>query len=109
MAEGKSGVVEKADKSRQWRTLGGLVSMMVGAVCLVASIPGQAGAEPGAPPGNNGTVKIDGIATDPGWAGIAAVKANQIVPLDDDIASRWGPRVVDLVRQITDAVAKVPA
>ena len=34
--------------------------MLVGAVCLVASIPGQAGAQAGGPPGNNGTVKIDG-------------------------------------------------
>ena len=52
--------MERADKNRQWRALGGLVSMLVGAVCLVASIPGQAGAQPGGPPGNNGTVKIDG-------------------------------------------------
>jgi LPXTG-motif cell wall-anchored protein len=52
--------METADKSRQRRALGGLVSMLVGAVCLVASIPGQAGAQAGGPPGNNGTVKIDG-------------------------------------------------
>jgi len=44
-----------------------------------------------------------------GWAGLTAVKNNQVVPLDDDVASRWGPRVVDLVRAIVDAVAKVPA
>ncbi|MEU2613056.1 ABC transporter substrate-binding protein [Micromonospora sp. NPDC007271] len=44
-----------------------------------------------------------------GWAGITAVKNNQIVALDDDIASRWGPRVVDLLRVIVDATAKVPA
>lgn len=44
-----------------------------------------------------------------GWAGVTAVKNNQIVALDDDIASRWGPRVVDLLRAIVDAVAKVPA
>jgi len=44
----------------------------------------------------------------PGWSTITAVKTGQIVPLDDDIASRWGPRIVDLVRVITDAVAKVP-
>lgn len=44
-----------------------------------------------------------------GWAGVTAVKSNQIVRLDDDIASRWGPRTVDLVRAIVDAVAKVPA
>ncbi|MBM0237379.1 ABC transporter substrate-binding protein [Micromonospora sp. ATA32] len=44
-----------------------------------------------------------------GWAGVSAVKNNQVVALDDDTASRWGPRVVDLFRAITDAVAKVPA
>ncbi len=44
-----------------------------------------------------------------GWAGITAVKNNQVVALDDDIASRWGPRVVELVRAIVDAVAKAPA
>jgi iron complex transport system substrate-binding protein len=43
-----------------------------------------------------------------GWAGVTAVKNNQIVVLDDDIASRWGPRVVDLVRAVADAVAKAP-
>ncbi|MFG1776741.1 ABC transporter substrate-binding protein [Micromonospora sp. NPDC049048] len=44
-----------------------------------------------------------------GWAGLTAVKNNQVVALDDDIASRWGPRVVDLLRTVVDAVAKVPA
>ncbi|MGS2613814.1 ABC transporter substrate-binding protein [Micromonospora sp. LZ34] len=44
-----------------------------------------------------------------GWAGITAVKNNQVVALDDDIASRWGPRVVDLLRAIIDAVAKAQA
>lgn len=44
----------------------------------------------------------------PGWADITAVRTGQIIVLDDDIASRWGPRVTDLVRAITEAVAKVP-
>jgi iron complex transport system substrate-binding protein len=44
-----------------------------------------------------------------GWANITAVKNGNVIELDDDIASRWGPRVVDLVRAITEAVAKVPA
>jgi iron complex transport system substrate-binding protein len=44
-----------------------------------------------------------------GWAGVSAVKNKQVVALDDDIASRWGPRVVDLLRAIVDAVARVPA
>lgn len=45
----------------------------------------------------------------PGWATITAVQENQVVELDDDIASRWGPRVVDLLRTIIEATAKVPA
>ena len=45
----------------------------------------------------------------PGWSGMTAVKTGQIVELNDDIASRWGPRTVDLLRAIADAVAKVPA
>ncbi|MFY1688540.1 ABC transporter substrate-binding protein [Plantactinospora sp. WMMB782] len=49
------------------------------------------------------------VAARKGWSGMTAVKNNQVVPLDDDIASRWGPRVVDLLRAIVDAVAKVPA
>ncbi|MEU7994431.1 ABC transporter substrate-binding protein [Micromonospora sp. NPDC049060] len=44
-----------------------------------------------------------------GWSGVTAVKNNQVVGLDDDVASRWGPRVVDLLRVIVDATAKVPA
>jgi iron complex transport system substrate-binding protein len=49
------------------------------------------------------------VAARGGWAGISAVRDGRIVALDDDIASRWGPRVVDLIRAIVDAVAKVPA
>jgi iron complex transport system substrate-binding protein len=43
-----------------------------------------------------------------GWSNLTAVKTGQVVGLDDDIASRWGPRVVDLLHNITDAVAKAP-
>lgn len=44
-----------------------------------------------------------------GWSTVTAVSKGQIYPLDDDIASRWGPRTVDLVRVVADAVGKVPA
>ncbi|WP_018217196.1 ABC transporter substrate-binding protein [Salinispora vitiensis] len=44
-----------------------------------------------------------------GWATITAVQEGQVVALDDDIASRWGPRVVDLLRTIIEATAEVPA
>ncbi|MFD2467693.1 ABC transporter substrate-binding protein [Amycolatopsis silviterrae] len=42
----------------------------------------------------------------PGWNTVTAVRRNQIVALDDDIASRWGPRVVELVRAVADGAAK---
>ncbi|MFG1605598.1 ABC transporter substrate-binding protein [Actinoplanes sp. NPDC049265] len=45
------------------------------------------------------------VAARPGWSGITAVKTGKIVALDDDIASRWGPRVVDLMRSVADATA----
>jgi iron complex transport system substrate-binding protein len=49
------------------------------------------------------------VAARPGWGTLKAVRNNGIIALDDDIASRWGPRVVDLQRSIVDAVAAVPA
>ncbi|MBW3605139.1 MAG: ABC transporter substrate-binding protein [Actinobacteria bacterium] len=44
------------------------------------------------------------VAERPGWEQISAVRNDAVIELDDDIASRWGPRIVDLVRTIGDAV-----
>ncbi|MGH3758493.1 ABC transporter substrate-binding protein [Actinophytocola sp.] len=46
------------------------------------------------------------VAARPGWRALKAVQNGDVVPLDDDLASRWGPRVVDLARSIADAVSK---
>lgn len=46
------------------------------------------------------------VASRPGWNKIAAVTNGNVVELDDDMASRWGPRVVDLVKQVAAAVTK---
>jgi len=51
----------------------------------------------------------DTFAARPGFAGLSAVANDQVINLDDDIASRWGPRVVDLLRTIIEAVQAVPA
>jgi iron complex transport system substrate-binding protein len=48
------------------------------------------------------------VAARSGWGNITAVTSGGVVALDDDIASRWGPRVVDLQRTIVEAVAKAP-
>ena len=49
------------------------------------------------------------VAARDGWGGLKAVTNNHIVELDDDVASRWGPRIVELVVAIRDAVAMVVA
>jgi iron complex transport system substrate-binding protein len=43
----------------------------------------------------------------PGWNQIKAVRAGYVVALDDAVASRWGPRIVDFLRAVAAAVAKV--
>jgi iron complex transport system substrate-binding protein len=40
------------------------------------------------------------VAARDGWDQITAVKADGVVELDDDVASRWGPRVVDFLKTI---------
>jgi len=49
------------------------------------------------------------VARRPGWDVIPAVKDGEIVALNDDIASRWGPRLPALVQEIAQAVEKVPS
>lgn len=44
------------------------------------------------------------VAARPGWNKIDAVTNGNVIELDDDIASRWGPRVVDLVKQVAGAI-----
>lgn len=38
------------------------------------------------------------VGARPGWSSITAVKSGQVIGVDDDVASRWGPRVVDFLR-----------
>jgi iron complex transport system substrate-binding protein len=47
------------------------------------------------------------VSKRPGWGGIDAVENDAIVELDDDIASRWGPRIVDYLRAVVEAVSEL--
>lgn len=47
------------------------------------------------------------VAARPGWAELAAVRSGRVVALDPDLASRWGPRVVDLLEQVIAATASL--
>ncbi|HJX06817.1 MAG TPA: ABC transporter substrate-binding protein [Actinomycetota bacterium] len=44
------------------------------------------------------------VAKRPGWSDLTAVHNGGVVELDDDVASRWGPRIADLLQQVGDAV-----
>lgn len=44
------------------------------------------------------------IAQRPGWDELSAVANGAVIELDDDIASRWGPRVIDFLNAIVAAL-----
>ena len=46
------------------------------------------------------------VSARPGWSTVTAVRKSQVVGLNDDIASRWGPRIVALLRSVEGALAK---
>lgn len=46
------------------------------------------------------------FAARPGFADLRAVVDGGVIVLDDDVASRWGPRIVDLLEQIAAAVTQ---
>ncbi len=47
------------------------------------------------------------VAARPGWDRLTAVEEGRIVELDDDVASRWGPRIVDLLATVAEAVKQL--
>ena len=44
------------------------------------------------------------VAARPGWDQLTAVQTGRVVELDDDIVSRWGPRLVDFIAAISDVL-----
>jgi len=49
------------------------------------------------------------VAKRPGWSTITAVRKHDVLAVNDDIASRWGPRVVDFVRMVAAGVKRIVA
>lgn len=47
------------------------------------------------------------VARRPGWDQLTAVRNGAVFELSDDIASRWGPRIVDFAEAIADALEEV--
>jgi iron complex transport system substrate-binding protein len=46
----------------------------------------------------------DTVGERPGWDTLDAVTGDAVIELDDDVASRWGPRIADLVDDIVVSV-----
>lgn len=44
------------------------------------------------------------VADRPGWEVLSAVQGRGIIELDDDVAQRWGPRLVEFVQVISEGV-----
>jgi len=51
--------------------------------------------------------KASTVAARPGWDRISAVRTGSIVRIDDSIASRWGPRIVNFFRAMSSALARL--
>ena len=51
----------------------------------------------------------DDVAARPGWGEVSAVKSGNIVTVEADVASRWGPRLPQFITAVAEALATVPA
>ena len=49
------------------------------------------------------------VAARPGWDQLSAVQNGNIVELNDDIASRWSPRLVEFIQAAGEAIAAIDA
>jgi iron complex transport system substrate-binding protein len=47
------------------------------------------------------------VGARPGWSRIPAVRNGLVLRIDDSIASRWGPRIVNFVRAVDAALSHV--
>ncbi len=50
---------------------------------------------------------VETISARPGWSELRAVRNNNIFEINSDISSRWGPRLVDFLETVAQAVANL--
>ncbi|MDA0371444.1 MAG: ABC transporter substrate-binding protein [Actinobacteria bacterium] len=51
-------------------------------------------------------VTAESVGARPGWGELSAVKAGLVFEMNDDLASRWGPRIVEYLWAINEALEK---
>jgi iron complex transport system substrate-binding protein len=49
----------------------------------------------------------ESVSARPGWGALSAVSNGSVFAMDDDIASRPGPRLVDYARSVAEALASL--
>jgi iron complex transport system substrate-binding protein len=54
--------------------------------------------------GDNGGQSAASVAARPGWSALTAVQEKHVIALNADVASRWGPRIVQLLQTVATAV-----
>lgn len=54
------------------------------------------------------SVTAESVGARAGWADVAAVQDGRVYALDADVASRWGPRIVDLVAELEQILTTAP-
>ena len=48
------------------------------------------------------------VAERPGWDQLTAVREGNVHVVDEDLASRWGPRIVDFMREVAGIMTAIP-
>ena len=48
---------------------------------------------------------LETVSSRAGWENLSAVQSGSVFVVDDDIASRWGPRTIEFLQSVADAVA----
>ena len=51
-------------------------------------------------------VTAESVGARPGWGELSAVKAGLVFEMNDDLASRWGPRIVEYLWAINEALER---
>ena len=54
-------------------------------------------------------VTAESVSARPGWGSMTAVRDDRIFPMDEDLSSRWGPRIADQVEAVAAVVQQIPA
>ena len=47
------------------------------------------------------------VAERPGWDNVSAVRNGAVTVVDDDVSSRWGPRLDEFFQTVSDAIVRL--